>query len=332
MARKTDASETTSVGGLRLALGGYSVLFLLKLLTYFATGIGVMYAEALHSLADMLISGFLLVAALWSRKPADQNYRYGYGRAQNVAALVAATIFISFTALEAFRESINKLLSGARSEYSNVALGLAVTLLAIVISVLPMISIWRSKEKGAAATAQFTESINDEIALFAALIGIVLIANGMPLADGIASLVVAAVIGVNAGFLWWQNAQNLIGRSPEVDFYRRVEETAKSVEGVVGVHDMRAEMIGGEVHLDMHIAVSRGMPIEEADRISEQVEGELGKRIAHAYCTIHTEPAETAQLEPAVAGPQGWENRSEEVCAAGLNNWAVVKARLRSKS
>jgi hypothetical protein len=28
---------------------------------------------------------------------------------------------------------------------------------------------------------------------------------------------------------------------------------AASVKGVVGVHDMRAEMIGGQVHLEMHI-------------------------------------------------------------------------------
>lgn len=63
------------------SVGSYTVLFVLKVITYFVTGVGVMYAEALHSLADMLISGFLLVAALWSRKPADQRYRFGYRRA-----------------------------------------------------------------------------------------------------------------------------------------------------------------------------------------------------------------------------------------------------------
>ncbi len=292
MAEETTPAEATSVSGLGMALGGYTVLFVLKLITYFVTGVGVMYAEALHSLADMLISGFLLVAALWSRKPADQQYRFGYGRAQNVAALAAATIFISFTAVEALRESINKLFGGEASEYSNLTLAIVVTLIAIVISAFPLAKIWRGKEKGAAARAQFVESINDEVALLAALAGILLVANGVPAADGIASLVVAGVIAVNAGSLWWENAQDLMGRSPEKQVYTQIEDAARSVKGVLDLHDLRAEMLGGQVHLEMHISVARGTPIEEADRIAGQVEAQIGKHVRHAYCTIHADPAE----------------------------------------
>ncbi len=311
MTEEAARPETTNISGLSVALGGYTVLFILKLITYLVTGLGVMYAESLHSLADMLISGFLLIAALWSRKPADESFRYGYGRAQNVAALAAATIFISFTALEAFRESMNKLFGGQASEYSNLTLAIVVTLIALVISAFPLVKIWRGQEKGAASRAQFTESINDEIALLAALIGILLVANGVWMADGIASLIVAAVIATNAGILWWDNAKNLMGHSPEKDFYQRVEQMAKSVKGVVGVHDLRAEMIGGQVHLEIHIEVPRGMTIEEADRIAEQVDGELGKAIEHAYCTIHVDPAEA---KPLAVGDQ----RLTEKAATGI--------------
>ncbi len=302
MTRETVQSEPTSVSGMGIALGGYTVLFVLKLVTYFATGIGVMYAEALHSLADMLISGFLLVAALWSRKPADQQFRYGYGRAQNVAALAAATIFISFTALEAFREAVNRLFGAQAPDYANLSLAIGVTLVAIVISALPLVKIWRGKEKGAAARAQYVESINDEVALLAALVGIALVANGVSAADGIASLVVAAVIAVNAGILWWENAQNLMGRAPEPEVLERIEIAARSVNGVLGVHDLRAEMLGGSIHLEMHISVSRGTPVEDADGIAKLVDGAVGRVVSHAFCTIHVDPtkpgAETTALNP----------------------------------
>jgi len=33
--------------------------------------------EALHTLSDVLISGFLLVAAIWSRKEADEVHMFG---------------------------------------------------------------------------------------------------------------------------------------------------------------------------------------------------------------------------------------------------------------
>ena len=44
-------------------------------------------AESFHTLSDLFISGFLLIAILWSRKSADKEHMIGHGRAQNVAAL-----------------------------------------------------------------------------------------------------------------------------------------------------------------------------------------------------------------------------------------------------
>src|SRR5450759_2137034 len=46
-----------------LALGGYVLLFAVKIAAFAVSHVGVMFAEAMHSMADMLIAGFLLVAA-----------------------------------------------------------------------------------------------------------------------------------------------------------------------------------------------------------------------------------------------------------------------------
>lgn len=80
---------------LRLTLFLYVIAFGVKLAGYFLTGIMVLLADALHSLSDLFIYGFLLVAMIWSRKEADEVHMFGYGRAQNVGALVAATLFIA---------------------------------------------------------------------------------------------------------------------------------------------------------------------------------------------------------------------------------------------
>lgn len=77
---------------LKLAVGIYLLVFVLKIVVYFFTGVMALLAEALHTLSDIFISGFLLVATIWSRKEADEVYMFGHGRAQNVAALVAATL------------------------------------------------------------------------------------------------------------------------------------------------------------------------------------------------------------------------------------------------
>ena len=80
------------------------LMFALKLGAYFVTGVMVLLAEALHTLSDIFVSGVLLVALVWSQQKVDDVHMFGHGRAQNVAALVAATLFISFTSYKQFEE------------------------------------------------------------------------------------------------------------------------------------------------------------------------------------------------------------------------------------
>jgi ferrous-iron efflux pump FieF len=94
-----------------LTLAVYGAVFAVKLLAYFLSGIVVLLAEALHTLSDIFVSAFLFSASLYSRRKADAVHMFGYGRAQNIAALVAATLFISFTSLELYREALPRCLA-----------------------------------------------------------------------------------------------------------------------------------------------------------------------------------------------------------------------------
>jgi ferrous-iron efflux pump FieF len=287
------SSAKNDARGMWIALGGYTVLFAGKLATYFVTHLGVMFAEAMHSMADMLIAAFLLIAAWVSSKPADEEYRFGYGRAQNIAALVAATIFISFTSFETLRESIPKLFQPAEGPHSGIALAVGVILASLVISALPIVTIMRQNERGAASKAQLIEGINDEVALVAALGGILLVAKGFPMADPIASCVVALVIAFNAVMLWRENAALLMGASPEPAFYDKVRGIALAVPGTRDVHNMIAEQVGEQIHLGLHIEVNRGITIEEADIIADAVHDAIGAAFDDIWVVVHADPERT---------------------------------------
>ena len=283
-------SKSTDARAMWIALAGYSVLFAGKLGTYFITHLGVMFAEAMHSMADMLIATFLLIAANLSAKPADEEYRFGYGRAQNIAALVAATIFISFTSFETLREAVPKLFHPAETTAENLGLAIGVILISMVISSFPIITIVRQKPRGAAVKAQLIEGINDEIALVAALLGIVLVANGFGLADPIASIIVALIIAFNAVILWRENATLLMGASPNKEFYEKVSEIAFSVPGAIRTHDVIAEQVGEQIHLGLHVEVKRGITIEEADTIADNVHDALDAAFDDIYVVVHPDP------------------------------------------
>ena len=289
--------ESADTRSLKIALGAYFIVFALKLTVYFMSGVMALLAEALHTLSDIFVTGFLLFAAYYSRRSADQEHMFGYGRAQNIAALVAATLFISFTSYKLYEESIPRLFKSEEAAYQNLWLAIGVIAVSMVIAAIPLIQLYLQKTRGAAAKAQFMESINDELGLVAALIGTLFILWDKPIADPIASIAVATIIAYNGFKLFRENWSLLLGRSPGTEYLERIKATALSVPGVLGVHDLRAEYIGPEiVHAGLHIEVQRGIPIEEADRIAEEVRERLHRETGCLYCVIHVDAADSDRL------------------------------------
>lgn len=289
--------------GLQLVLAAYLVVFGMKLAVYLVSGVMALLAEALHTLSDIFISGFLLVAARYSRRRADEVYMFGYGRAQNIAALVAATLFISFTSFELYREAIPRLVRPVASEYENLPLVIAVLVVSMLIAAIPLIKLFLQKERGAAVKAQLLELVNDELGLAAALVATLFIAWGYPLADPLAAIVVATIIAINAVGLFRENASFLLGRSPGAAYLAEVERVARSVPGVVGVRDLRGEYVGPDaVHAGMVIEVTPGLAVEDASRIASEVHRRIHEDNPSGYCFIQVKPAAPA---PGVATPRG---------------------------
>ncbi len=291
--------HATETRGIKLALLGYFILMVLQLVAYYVTNILVLLAQALEMLSDVLISTFLLLSAYWSRKPADEFHMFGHGRAQNVAALVSATILISFMSLETFREAITKFYQAPEAiELESTNLALIVILIGMFVVAIPTIDILRAKAKSASVKAQLIALLKDEVSYIASLIAVVLVAHGYLRADPLASMFVAAVIAVSGLYLFKDNVHYLVGRAPDKQFIEKVESTAKSVKGVLGVHDLKAEYVGPNVvHTGFHIEVAKGTPIEEADKIAEEVKEKVSRETGCKHCIIHVDPKNSVSIK-----------------------------------
>lgn len=285
--------HATETRGIKIALASYLVLVFIQLTAYFFTNVLVLLAQALEMLSDVLVSIFLLISAYWSHKPADEFHMFGHGRGQNIAALVSATILISFMSLETFREAIPKFFQISDSNgFQNLTLALAVIIVGMFIIAIPAVDILRVKAKGASVKAQLIALLKDEFSYVAALIAVILVGQGYHLADPVASIIVATVIALSGIYLFKDNVHYLIGRAPERQFMEKIESTAKSVKGVLGIHDLKAEYVGPNIiHTGFHIEVARGTPIEEADRIAEEVKEKISRETGCQHCVIHVDPA-----------------------------------------
>jgi cation diffusion facilitator family transporter len=282
----------------------YVVVMGLKLGAWWWTGVMALLAEGLHTLSDVFVSGFLLIAARWSRRKPDDTHHFGYGRAQYIGALVAAVLFISFTAFELYREGITRLVGHEEAHPSkDVPVALAVLGVSVVIGLWPLLSLLKQKQRGAAARAQLLELVNDQLGLIAAMVGTAFVMYGVPMADPIASIVVATIILVNGIALFRENLSYLIGRALPPDEMKKLEALVLGVTGVRGLHRLRVEQLGpGSLHVEMHVEVARELNIVPANDIAEAVTTAVtGFTAGPNFVTVHLDPERPAELRGATS-------------------------------
>ncbi|MFZ5442497.1 MAG: cation diffusion facilitator family transporter [Myxococcota bacterium] len=296
------------VGGeektLRLSVILYAVVMVLKLGAWWWTGVMALLAEGLHTLSDVFVSAFLLIALRWSRRRPDETHPFGYGRSQYVGALVAAVLFVSFTAFELYREGITRLVGHeGPHESKDVPVALAVLGVSMLIGLWPLVSLLRQKTRGAAARAQLLELVNDQLGLVAALVGTLLVQAGTAIADPLASLVVATIILVNGISLFRENLSYLLGRSLPADELQQLDAKIRAVSGVRGLHRLRAELLApGSFRAEMHVEVERGLPIERANEIAEAVTTVVAAFTAGPnFVSVHLDPERPAEIHPTTA-------------------------------
>jgi predicted Fe-Mo cluster-binding NifX family protein len=119
-------------------------------------------------------------------------------------------------------------------------------------------------------------------------IGVLFSSLGYLFAEVLAGLAIGVYV-IKVG-LWFGKEAVLVlmdaSLSPERS--KQMKETAESVRGVVGVHDIRLRKSGPVAFGEMHIEVEQDLPLDRAHAISSEVEEKIKKRFSDIESiTIH---------------------------------------------
>ena len=112
-------------------------------------------------------------------------------------------------------------------------------------------------------------------------------------ADPISAIAVATIIAVNGAGLFRENLSYLLGRSPGDDYLAKARDAARSVEGVLGLHNLKAQLVGPESsQVDLHIKVAADTSLQEANRIAHAVADRIQELTPNDdYVSVHVDPA-----------------------------------------
>jgi cation diffusion facilitator family transporter len=252
-----DNHSTTAVVAAFLANLGIAIM---KFVGFAFTGSGAMLAEAVHSVADTGNEGLLLLGGHKSRRMADVEHPFGYGRERYFWAFVVSVLLFSLGGLFSILDGIEKLLNPHELESIGWAVG--ILLGAMVLELFSFRTAIRSTRhvKGSVGWWRFIRTAKTpELPIvlledLAALIGlsIALVAviaadvTGDTAYDAIGSLAIGALLVVVAAILAVEMRSLLLGEAASPDVERRIVEAMESGDNVCRVIHIRTEHLGPE--------------------------------------------------------------------------------------
>src|SRR3954447_16923949 len=170
------------------------VLIAVKFWAWLATGSVALLTSAFDALVDAAAALATLVGVRTAQQPADRHYRWGYGKAEAIAALMQA-LFLAGAALALIFQSIERLLRPEPLEELGLGLWI-IGLSTFAAAGLVMMQSWVLRRTASAAIAadraHYATDIAVNLAVFAAL-GLTLL-TGWQRADPVFALGIAGYI------------------------------------------------------------------------------------------------------------------------------------------
>jgi cation diffusion facilitator family transporter len=285
--------------GIRAAQWGVLVNVSLAMVKFIAGVVGNSYAliaDAVESSADifgsLVVWGGLHIAG---RDP-DEEYPFGYGKAESLAAAVVALMMLG-AALGIAVQSVREILT----PHMTPAPWTLFVLVAVVVVKLVLSRRVQSVGEQLGSTAVRADAwhhLSDAITSAAAFVGIAIAVWGGPswaAADDWAALGASAVIAYNGALLLRPALYDLMDRTADEDVIALVRSAAEQVPLVLAIEKLAVRKTGLGFQAVIHVQAAPQMSLFDAHNLGGRVKGAIRAAVPKIeFVLIHMEPFEDA--------------------------------------
>lgn len=262
-------------------------LIIIKTVAWKLSGSVAVLGSLFDSLFDFLISAINFWVVRHSMTPADKEHRYGHGKAEALAALAQAiiiTLSVGFLITEVIRATLNP----QTIAYSTIAIGVMITTIILTLVLSRIQKHVADKTKSVAIEADSAHYQGDLIMNLGVIIAI--IASGIwkiEYADPIIGVVVAIIILRNAWKIGVAAINQLMDRELDDKTRDTIKKIIRSHPKVQNLHDLRTRRAGMRSFAQCHIELDGKMSLEQAHKISDEVEDIVIKTFPQLEVIIH---------------------------------------------
>jgi len=263
----------------------------LKLWAVWRTSSTAMLGSLADSTLDLIASLATLIGVWIAAQPADEDHRFGHGKAEALAAMFQVFLIVLSAGAIAFR-AVLRLANGGRTDAAGD--GIAVSLIAILATFL-LLAWQRHVIARTGSVAIRTDNVHyqSDLLLNLAVIAALVLDQylGFDRADPIFGL------GIAGWLLWgaWRASieavDALMDREwPEEKRQRFVEHAARHPE-LSKLHDLRTRTSGERDFVQFHVDMPADMSVGAAHDVLERVEEDLHAAFPDTDILIHIDPA-----------------------------------------
>jgi cation diffusion facilitator family transporter len=280
-----------------LGLAINAVLAVVKGVTGVVGHSHALVADALESALD-LVQGVIVFSGLSIASVApDENHPYGHGKAEPLAAILAA-LMIMLGAVGIAWGSVHQIMMPDPPSPA----GYTIVVLAVVIAVKEGLfrHVMRVGEE-VGSIAVHTDAWHhrsDAFTSIAALLGISVALVGGPgyeTADDWAALLACALIAYNGYRLLVPALHEVMDAAPAQSIEAAVHAAAQSVPGVAGTERCLVRKMGLEFYVDLHVCVDGDMTVRDGHDVAHRVKDSVRAAIPRVRdVLVHVEPEEEA--------------------------------------
>lgn len=274
-----------------------------KAIAWWLSGSVSLLAGLTDSLLDGAASLLNLLAVHYSLRPADDDHRYGHGKAEALAGLGQGA-FISVSAVLVGVQGVDRMLNP--QPLGAPALGIVVMVLSLALTVA-LLAYQRHVVRETGSTAIRADSLHyrsDLLLNTGILVALALAGYGWERLDAVFGVAIAVYIFWSALSIVRESGAVLMDTELPTEISEDMHRLACAVPGVVGCHDLRTRVSGTRWFVQMHLELPGELPLIKAHALCEAVEAAIHGRYPRAEVLVHADPLDVLKppLTPKPAG------------------------------
>jgi cobalt-zinc-cadmium efflux system protein len=256
-------------------------------------------SDAAHMLTDAGAIALALVAARLAARPAAGGYTFGLKRAEILSAQLNGATLVALAGV-ILAEGIRRLFEPPDVDG---AIVLVVAIAGIVVNLAATAVLAGANRRSLNVEGAFQHVLTDLFAFIAtAIAGVVVLATGFARADGIAALMVAALMLRSGWGLLRDSGRVLLEAAPRDLDPDEIGRTLAAQDHVVEVHDLHVwEVTSGMPSLSAHVTVKAGCDTQTHRRKLAEM---LQERFGIDHTTLQVEARHEGPLEIEPLGPR----------------------------